>query len=208
MNIVLLGAAGSGKGTISDFLKSEYGLKHISTGEILRNNIKMKTPLGELAARYINDGNLVPDEVVINMIKEIVSGDNSGYIFDGFPRNLNQAQKLDEICKIDLVLSVEVQRDIILKRLSNRRICPKCNLTISIDDAPNGLCPKCNSQLITRDDDKPESIKKRLEIYEAGANILKDYYKNKLFVIDNSGDVKTTMNSVKNVVSGKKTYDM
>lgn len=208
MNIVLLGAAGSGKGTISEFIKNEYGLTHISTGAILRDNIKRGTPLGVLAAKYINDGNLVPDEVAIEMIKDIVGQNGTGYIFDGFPRNLNQAQKLDEICKIDVVLSVEVQRDILLNRLSGRRVCPKCGATTSVNEAPDGLCLNCKTKLITRDDDKPESIKKRLQIYESGANILKEYYKDKLNLIDNSGDVATTINSVKNVLGGNKIYDL
>jgi len=202
MNIVMLGAAGSGKGTISDYLKSEYSLKHISTGEILRNNIKMQTPLGRLAAEYINDGNLVPDEVVVDMIKDILKDKSTGYIFDGFPRNINQAKQLNEFCKIDLVISVEVEREILMNRLSSRRVCPKCNTTYSLQTAPDEICKTCGAKLIIRDDDKPESIKKRLEIYEQSAQILKDYYKNVLKIVDNSKDLETTIKSVKQIMGG------
>ena len=202
MNIVMLGAAGSGKGTISDYLKSEYSLKHISTGEILRNNIKMQTPLGRLAAEYINDGNLVPDEVVVDMIKDILKDKSTGYIFDGFPININQAKQLNEFCKIDLVISVEVEREILMNRLSSRRVCPKCNTTYSLQTAPDEICKTCGAKLIIRDDDKPESIKKRLEIYEQSAQILKDYYKNVLKIVDNSKDLETTIKSVKQIMGG------
>ena len=201
MNIVLLGPAGSGKGTISHFLSKNYGLKHISTGELLRENIKNRTALGISAENYTSKGLLVPDEIVIEMIKNIVDIQSNNLIFDGFPRSIIQAKKLDEICNIDLVLVIIAKQDLLIQRLLSRRVCPKCNFIYSTEDNVD-ICNNCKTKLIVRDDDNLETIKKRLSIYNKSIKKLTQYYDKKVKTVDNSKDILFTINIVKKIVDG------
>ena len=185
-NIVIFGAPGSGKGTQSDKIIAEFGVEHISTGEVLRAEIKAGTELGKTAALYINDGNLVPDALIIDMLAATLDKkgkDIKGVIFDGFPRTIAQAEALDKMgIAVDKVLSIELSDEEILKRLSGRRECASCRATYHIEDKPpvkEGKCDRCGGELICREDDKPETIKHRLAVYEESTAPLKSYYEEK-----------------------------
>ena len=180
-NIVLLGAPGAGKGTLAGMMVAEYNLPHISTGDILRANIKAGTELGLEAKSYIDKGELVPDSVVIGIVEaRLQEADcKNGYILDGFPRTIAQAEALDKITKIEYVLNFVASYDTILHRISGRRVC-SCGATYHVDWL-NGseICPKCGKELFTRNDDKPETVTSRLAVYEKQTAPLIDYYKNK-----------------------------
>lgn len=203
MNIVLLGAPGSGKGLISDFLESNYNLKHISTGNILRENIKNGTPLGVTAKEYMDKGNLVPDELVIDMLKSEITSSDNGIIFDGFPRTLPQAKTLDQICKIDLAISVEVPKEIVLDRMLARRVCEGCGTGYNLKTYSKNTCELCGGKLIKRSDDVPEVIENRINVYNEQTASLKDFYsiQGKLKSVDNSKDAETTLANVKSHIS-------
>jgi len=181
MNIILLGPPGSGKGTQSEKLSEDYGLPHISTGNILRHAIENETKLGVKAKQYMDEGDLVPDELVDEIVKERLSfrDCNKGFILDGFPRDIEQALDLESIRGIDYVFQIKCPDDVIVDRLSNRRICPKCQETYHLKyDPPSKekVCDECGSDLIQRDDDKPETIKKRLKVYHQQTEPLIEYY--------------------------------
>ena len=187
MNIIMLGAPGAGKGTISSQLQDRYKLPHISTGDIFRENIKNQTELGKLAKSYIDKGALVPDDVTINMMLDRLdkSDCKNGYILDGFPRTIAQAEGLDVALsknnkKIDLVILVDATDDQIVERLSGRRVCEKCGATYHIVNLPpkvNGVCDKCGANVIQRKDDNIEVIKDRLKTYHEQTKPLINYYK-------------------------------
>lgn len=185
MNLIILGAPGAGKGTQAEFLSQKLNIPTISTGAIIRDEIKKETDLGILANGYIKDGKLVPDEVVIEIIKNRILKDDckNGFILDGFPRTVYQAEELVKMnVKIDTVLSIEVKDEVIIERLTGRRECPNCHSTYHITDNPskNGTnCDKCNTLLIARSDDEPNTVKNRLEVYHSQTEKLIDYYKNK-----------------------------
>lgn len=203
MNIVLLGAPGSGKGFISGFLKSEYNLTHISTGDLLRQNIKEQTELGKLAKTYIDKGEFVPDDLVLGMLKQAIeSGNKNGIIFDGYPRNIAQADTLSTLVNVDTVISVEVPKDIIVSRIMARRVCSNCSTVYSVNDYKKDTCEKCGGTIIQRADDVPDVIEHRLNKYVEQTEPLIQYYKklNKLAVVDNSGDATQTQTQVKNIV--------
>lgn len=181
MNIVLLGAPGAGKGTQAQRLVAEYGVAHISTGDLLRAAIKNGTELGKQAKSYMDKGQLVPDELVVNLVKERLADDDAqkGFILDGFPRNTAQAVVLDSELKdmglaLDAAVLVDVDPDVIVKRLSSRRTCKNCGYT-----APAGVdvCPRCGGEMYQRDDDKPETIQRRLDVYQTQTAPLIEYYK-------------------------------
>lgn len=186
MNIIMLGAPGAGKGTISSQLQDRYKLPHISTGDIFRENIKNQTELGKLAKSYIDKGALVPDDVTINMMLDRLdkSDCKNGYILDGFPRTIAQAEGLDVALsknnkKIDLVILVDATDDQIVERLSGRRVCEKCGATYHIVNLPpkvNGVCDKCGANVIQRKDDNIEVIKDRLKTYHEQTKPLINYY--------------------------------
>ncbi|MEG1662535.1 MAG: adenylate kinase [Clostridia bacterium] len=185
-NIVLLGAPGAGKGTQAELIATEFNIPHISTGDILRNNIKTGTELGRLAKAFIDKGHLVPDEVVIDIVKarlnEVDAKD--GYILDGFPRTIAQAIELDKIAKIDIAVNIDVPFETIISRLSGRRVC-SCGETYHISMLGGATkCRKCGSELYVRDDDKPETVKSRLEVYEKQTAPLIAYYKNRGILAD------------------------
>lgn len=208
MNIIFLGAPGVGKGTYTSRIKEKYGLQHISTGDIFRENMKNNTPLGQEAKTYIDKGQLVPDEVTINMVKDRLSKEDmkEGYILDGFPRTITQADSLSKFSTIDLVVNFVAEDSVIIQRLSGRRICKGCSAIYHIKNIPpkvENICDKCNEALYQRDDDKPEAIKQRLIIYQEQTAPLIDYYKKKamLAVIDaNSEDIDSIVKKTEEIL--------
>ena len=182
MNLILIGPPGAGKGTQGEILAEKLGIDTISTGLMLRTAIKEQTEVGKLAEQYINDGKLVPDDVIVSIVKERLSQPDceKGFILDGFPRTTAQAEALTESgVKIDKVLSLEVDDDMIVKRLSSRRECSKCGApysTIFNTTKTEGKCDKCGGDLIQRADDNPETIKNRLDVYHEQTEPIKGYY--------------------------------
>ena len=189
MKIIFLGAPGSGKGTHATRVKTELGVPHISTGDIFRENIKGGTPLGVLAKSYIDKGALVPDDVVIDIVKDRLSREDckKGFILDGFPRTIYQAEALKSIAKIDVVINLVVDDDAIVKRVAGRRMC-RCGETYNVAFL-NGstTCAKCGGELYQRDDDKEETVKSRLEVYHKETAPLIDYYRKEGLLEDVDG---------------------
>ena len=192
MNLVLLGAPGAGKGTVAQELVAEFGVAHISTGDLLRAAVKGGTELGIQAKKYMDAGELVPDQLVIDLVKERLAADDAqqGFILDGFPRNTAQAVTLDsELAamgrNLDAALLVAVPSESVVARLSSRRTCKSCGYT-----APAGVdvCPRCNGEMYQRDDDKPETIKNRLDVYEKSTSPLVDYYRGQGLLKSVNGD--------------------
>ena len=185
MYIIMLGAPGSGKGTIGKELCDIYNLDHLSTGDIFRDEIKRSTPLGKQANEYISKGNLVPDEITIAMVEEKLSN-MENVLLDGFPRTINQAEKLKEFLnknnrKITAVINLNVPDEDIIKRTSSRVVCSnkECGATFNTIFMPpkvEGICDVCGSKLVVRDDDKPETIKERLNVYYKNTKPLIDFY--------------------------------
>ncbi|MBE7075123.1 MAG: nucleoside monophosphate kinase [Clostridiales bacterium] len=199
MNIVLLGKPGAGKGYVSEILKNEYGFNHISTGNLCRENIKNNTKLGVLASTYVQKGDLVPLDIILDMLKQALNNSSDNYIFDGFPRTLIQAQQLNKITPVDYVILVDVPNDIILQRVAKRRICPNCSKLFSTDEVQDEICIVCNTKLTIRADDNLEVAKKRLQLYETETKPLVDFYKDKLLILDNSKDLENTKQQIKEI---------
>lgn len=185
MKLMFLGAPGAGKGTQAEIVSERYGIPAISTGALLREAIGAGTELGRKAKQYIDDGALVPDEVVIDIIKERLQKDDckGGFILDGFPRTVAQAKALDAMgVRMDGVISIEVSDEDIIKRLGGRRLCGSCGASYHLEYKPcavEGICDKCGGELVIRADDKPEVIKSRLSVYHEQTEPLKDYYAEK-----------------------------
>ncbi len=185
MRIILLAAPGAGKGTQAEKLSEHFGIPTISTGAILRKNIKEGTELGKLAKTYIDGGNLIPDDVMIRVMDARLAEDDckNGFILDGFPRTLAQAEELDKSdIEIDCVLNIDVPDEKIIERLSGRLECSKCAATfhkLYRQPAKEGVCDNCGGELVTRADDKPETVKSRLEIYHNQTEPLINYYESK-----------------------------
>jgi adenylate kinase len=189
MRLVLLGAPGAGKGTQAKILVEKYGIPQISTGDLLRAAVAAGTALGKEAKSYMDKGELVPDSVVLGMVEERLKQDDckKGFILDGFPRNTKQAEALDEMLNslnmpLTAALSVDVPFDELMKRLTGRRTCKACGQMYNIYFNPpkkEGICDKCGGELFQRDDDKEETIRKRLEVYSAQTAPLIDYYSKK-----------------------------
>ncbi len=182
MKLVLLGAPGAGKGTQADQLKVALKVPVISTGNLLREAIAMGTPLGKTANEYMAGGGLVPDELIIGLVKEKLDSDecSGGCIFDGFPRTVTQAQALGEVADIDVALSIEVPDVVIEQRMGGRRTCPKCQSTFHIISNPpkiDGVCDKCGTKLGIRHDDEMEVVDRRLHIYHELTVHVKEYYR-------------------------------
>lgn len=182
MKLIFLGAPGAGKGTIAKMVMEKYNIPQISTGDIFRDNIKSETELGKKAKEYIDKGELVPDEITVGMVKERLSKDDckNGYILDGFPRTIPQAEALEKIDKIDKVIDFQARDDVIIQRLSGRRTCRKCGAIFHIVNIPpkvEGICDKCGGELVQRSDETEEVIKNRLEVYRKQTEPLIDYYK-------------------------------
>ena len=209
MKLILLGAPGAGKGTQAEKISEKYGIPSVSTGEILRAAIKDNTALGQEAKSYMDKGALVPDAVVIGIIKEYLSSDKceNGFILDGFPRSIPQAEALDAMgVAIDAVLDIEVEDAKIVERMSGRRVCPICGATHHIVYNPpmkEGICDKCSAELIIRKDDAPETVLSRLETYHSITEPLKDYYSGKgnLVIVEGQDKVEDTTALVMNALS-------
>ena len=189
MKIIMLGAPGAGKGTQAKRIAEKYSLPHISTGDIFRANIKNGTELGNKAKSYMDKGSLVPDEITIGMLIDRINDKDcvNGYVLDGFPRTLAQASSLDEALakrneKIDYAIDVDVPDENIINRMGGRRACLNCGATYHLEFIPTkveGICDNCGNEIVIREDDKPETVKKRLEVYHAQTQPLIDYYSNK-----------------------------
>ena len=182
MNLILLGAPGAGKGTQAELLVEKLGIPSISTGNMLREAMKNGTELGKKAKRYMDEGSLVPDDLVLGIVAERVSQSDcaNGFILDGVPRTLAQAEALDaKGVHIDHVVSIEVDDNVIEGRMTGRRVCGKCGASYHIEANPpksEGVCELCDGELVVRKDDAPETVRKRLEIYHASTEVLKNYY--------------------------------
>lgn len=212
MRIVMLGAPGAGKGTQAIRLRDKYGFPHISTGDIFRANIKEGTELGKKAKEYMDQGALVPDELVCDLVVSRLQEDDckEGYILDGFPRTIPQAEALDAALtaigqKIDAAIDIEVPDEAIIDRMAGRRVCLKCGATFNINSAPPStpdVCDKCGDTLIFRDDDQPETVANRLKVYHEQTQPLIDYYKEKevLKEIDGTVGMEETFQTIVDVL--------
>ena len=200
MKLILLGAPGAGKGTQAAELEKEYNIPAISTGQIIRDAIAAKTALGNEVKGFIDRGELVPDSIVVEMVKERIKDDDCkyGYILDGFPRTISQAEAMEKLpILVDCALEIDVDEDIIVERLSGRRVCKSCGATYHITDNPSekeGVCDKCSGALIIRDDDVPDVIRHRLEVYNEQTKPLKDFYvvRGKLITVKGQDKVEDT----------------
>ena len=190
MNIILLGAPGAGKGTEASRIVDTYKLPHISTGDIFRENIKNETPIGLQAKSYIDKGLLVPDEVTCKIVEERISREDckNGYMLDGFPRTIAQAEALDQITKLDLVINIGVDHSLLLNRLCGRRVCKDCGESYHVSRL-NGetKCARCGGELYQRKDDNPETVQSRLDVYNAQTAPLIEYYTKKGLIFDVDG---------------------
>ncbi len=189
MNLILLGAPGAGKGTQAVRIAEKYKIPHISTGDILRKNIKEQTPVGIKAKAYIDKGQLVPDEVVVEIVALRIREDDAknGFLLDGFPRTIAQAEALDKITDIDTVINIDVDLDALSDRLTGRRVCSKCGESYHISTKKDGDCDKCGGTLMHRDDDKPETVNNRLKVYTESTKPLIDYYAKQKKLINVNG---------------------
>ncbi len=199
MNLILLGAPGAGKGTLAAFLIDKMGVPSVSTGNILREAVKNGTELGKEAKKYMDAGDLVPDDVVIGMLKERIAQDDckNGYILDGFPRTIPQAEALDKIADIECALSIEVPDEVIEGRMTGRRVCLKCGATYHVVNMPpktENVCDKCGDPLVIRKDDALDVVRGRLKTYHDQTEPLKDYYgrQGKLKSIDGTKGINET----------------
>ncbi|WP_300351216.1 adenylate kinase [Clostridium sp.] len=216
MKIVLLGPPGAGKGTQAKSISNRYSIPHISTGDIFRKNISENTPLGVEAKTYMDNGQLVPDEVTINMVKDRLQQNDckNGYLLDGFPRTVLQAEALDSFLiergeSIDTALLIEVPKEFILERMTGRRVCPSCGASYHIKFNPpanDGKCDLCGSDVIQRKDDTEETVKERLEVYENQTQPLIDFYENKkqLSVVDGTQAINEVFESICNILGSEK----
>ncbi len=201
MRLIIFGPPGVGKGTQAQILSQKLNIPHISTGDMLREAVKNQTELGLKAKSFMDKGELVPDDVMIGIIKEVLASEKckNGFILDGFPRTIAQAEALDEIfeelnIKLDYVISLEVNDDEIIKRLTNRRVCKNCGAVFNllIDKIPeDNKCPRCGGELYQRSDDNPDVIKNRLKVYRESTQILLEYYAKKgiLKAINGVGEI-------------------
>ena len=208
MKIIMLGAPGAGKGTQAKMIAEKYSIPHISTGDIFRANIKNGTELGKEAKKYMDQGQLVPDELTVKILLDRVANDDckNGYVLDGFPRTIPQAEVLDEALaklgdSIDYAIDVNVPDENIINRMGGRRACVTCGATYHVVHVPpktENICDKCGSELILRDDDKPETVKKRLDVYHEQTQPLIDFYtkKNVLKTVDGTVDMMDVFASI------------
>lgn len=213
MKIVMLGAPGAGKGTQAKMIAEEYGIPHVSTGDIFRANIKNGTPLGMEAKQYMDKGLLVPDELTVKILLDRVAQDDckDGYVLDGFPRTIPQAEVLDKALVelgdgIDYAVNVDVPDENIVKRMGGRRACLSCGATYHIEHIPpkaEGICDTCGQELVLRDDDKPETVQNRLNVYHEQTQPLIDFYQTKgvLKTVDGTREMKEVFAAIKEILS-------
>lgn len=214
MKIVLLGPPGAGKGTQAKSISTKYSIPHISTGDIFRKNISENTPLGVEAKSYMDAGQLVPDEVTINMVKDRLVQDDckNGYLLDGFPRTVEQAEALQEFLsargeKLDTALLIDVRKEFILERMTGRRVCPSCGASYHIKFNPTktaGKCDLCGADVIQRKDDTEETVKERLDVYESQTQPLINFYEDKdmLSVVDGTQEINQVFESICKLLEG------
>ncbi|MEM4257477.1 MAG: adenylate kinase [Candidatus Diapherotrites archaeon] len=195
MNLILLGPPGTGKGTIAKFIEKRFNCTHISTGDLLREEVASQTELGKKIAPIMASGKLVEDEIVVKLVIEKISKLKRNFVLDGFPRNINQGEHLDYLLKelgirVDAVLEIDSSEDVIIKRLAARRQCVKCKRIYGLDvpSKEEGKCDDCHSETILREDDKPEVVKKRLKLYNETTKPLIEFYKNKKILIKVDGN--------------------
>ena len=213
MKIIMLGAPGAGKGTQAKMIAEKFGIPHISTGDIFRANIKNGTDLGKKAKEYMDKGQLVPDELTVEILLDRVANDDckNGYVLDGFPRTIPQADVLDKELtklgdKVDFAINVDVPDENIVRRMSGRRACLKCGATYHIEHIPpkkEGICDTCGSELVQRDDDKPETVQNRLKVYHEQTQPLIEYYdkKNILKNVDGTKDMQEVFTDICNILN-------
>ena len=212
MKIIMLGAPGAGKGTQAQMIADKYGIPHVSTGDIFRENGKNGTELGMEAKKYMDQGALVPDELTVRILLDRVAQDDckNGYVLDGFPRTIPQAEVLDKAIKelgdkIDYAIDVEVPDENIIRRMSGRRACLSCGSTFHIEHVPpkkEGICDRCGKELILRDDDKEETVKNRLDVYHKQTQPLIDYYtgQNILKTVDGTADMMDVFTAITEIL--------
>ena len=198
MRLILLGPPGAGKGTQAESIVKKYGVEHISTGDIFRSNIKKETELGKKVKSYLSQGELVPDELTIDLVWDRLDQEDvkEGFLLDGFPRTIPQAEALEKGLeerglKLDHVINIDVDKDVLVKRLSGRRTCLNCGATYHVDVNPpkvEGVCDKCGGEVVQREDDKEETVKNRINVYEAQTAPLIDFYSERglVFSVDGS----------------------
>ncbi|MCM1261109.1 MAG: adenylate kinase [Butyrivibrio sp.] len=212
MKIIMLGAPGAGKGTQAQMIADKYNIPHISTGDIFRENVKNGTELGIEAKKYMDKGLLVPDELTVKILLDRVAKDDckNGYVLDGFPRTIPQAEVLDNALnelgeKIDYAINVDVPDENIIRRMSGRRACLSCGATYHIEHVPpkkEGICDKCGKELVQRDDDKEETVKNRLEVYHKQTQPLIEFYTKKgvLKTVDGTADMKDVFTAITTIL--------
>ena len=212
MKIIMLGAPGAGKGTQAKMIAEKYQIPHISTGDIFRANIKNGTELGKEAKKYMDQGQLVPDELTVKILLDRVANDDckNGYVLDGFPRTIPQALVLDKALtelgeKIDYAIDVEVPDENIVKRMSGRRACLACGATYHIEHIPpktEGICDVCGQELVLREDDKPETVLNRLQVYHKQTQPLIDFYTEKgvMKAVDGTMEMKEVFSAIVSIL--------
>ena len=211
MNLILLGAPGAGKGTQAELLLEKLGIPSISTGNMLREAIRNGTPLGMKAKQYMDEGALVPDELVLGIVAERVTQPDcaNGFILDGVPRTLAQAEALDaKGVRIDHVVSIEVDDSVIEGRMTGRRVCSNCGASYHVvANAPKteGVCDLCGSELVIRKDDAPETVRHRLEVYHASTEVLKSYYdkQGKVRLVEGNQDIQSINDQILTAIGAK-----
>ncbi len=219
MRIILFGPPGSGKGTQAKLLTGEFRVPHISTGDLLREAVARKSPLGLKAKEYLDDGLLVPDDIMIGLIREVVTSGSAkeGFILDGFPRTIAQAEALDRLfeelgLRLDGVISLRVEHDEVIRRLTDRRVCRSCGRIFSSrqlrrDDPTK--CPECDGELYQRSDDTPETARRRLDVYLRDTKPLKDFYRRsgRFTQIDGMRDISTVHDEIMSILGKRKLND-
>jgi adenylate kinase len=203
MKLILLGPPGAGKGTQAKSISKEFNIPHISTGDIFRKNISEKTALGIEAKGYMDKGLLVPDELTVRIVEDRLKSDDCsmGYLLDGFPRTVYQAEKLEKIDKLDCVLLLQVPDEFILSRMTGRRVCTSCGASFHIENNPpkiEGICDLCGGQLVQRKDDNKETVAQRIEVYKNQTEPLVNYYKDKgiLKTIDGTLEIEEVFQNI------------
>ena len=216
MKLLILGPPGAGKGTQAVQISKKFDIPHISTGDIFRANIKGNTPLGKKAMEYMNKGELVPDELTCDLVFDRIMQDDAkkGFLLDGFPRNIFQAEKLDEVLKqrnlkLDCVINISVEDSVLIERAVGRRLCKECGTTYHIKfntTKVEGICDECGGSLYQRDDDKEETIKNRIDVYNKSTKPLIDYYKKQNIIanIDGQKDIDVVFADIVKAVESVK----
>lgn len=203
----MLGGPGAGKGTISKMLRDHYDIPQISTGDLLRETIKEETELGRRAKSYMDQGTLVPDDIVLELLKERLSQPDAenGFILDGYPRNISQAKALERITQLDFIFNLQASEATIIQRLSGRRTCRKCGAIFHVTNIPpkqEGICDKCGGELFQRDDDKPATIRERLKTYENQTKPLLDFWQDKIINISAEGSPEGYFKKIVEFIEG------